>query len=99
VPAAERLRQAGIAIEGPLGADLLLGRTDLDGFLAMYHDQGHIPVKLVAGRTASALAVGADIVFASVGHGSAFDIAGRGIADHTAVLRAVKLVASTEGNA
>jgi 4-hydroxy-L-threonine phosphate dehydrogenase PdxA len=91
-PAAERLRHAGIAVEGPAGADLLLGRTDLDGFLAMYHDQGHIPVKLLAGRTASALAVGAGIVFASVAHGSAFDIAGSGVADPAGILRAVHLV-------
>lgn len=91
-PAAERLRRAGIAIEGPIGADLLLGRTDLDGFLAMYHDQGHIPIKLLAGRTASALAIGAGVMFSSVGHGSAFDIAGSGIADPMGVLRAVHLV-------
>lgn len=97
VPAAERLRQAGITVEGPIGADLLLGRTDIDGFLAMYHDQGHIPVKLLAGRTASALSIGADIVFCSVGHGSAFDIAGRGVADPAGVLRAVHLVAGTGG--
>ena len=92
-PAAERLRRAGIAVEGPTGADLLLGCTDLDGFVAMYHDQGHIPIKLIAGRTASALTVGAGIVFSSVGHGSAFDIAGRGIADPTGILRAIHLVA------
>jgi 4-hydroxythreonine-4-phosphate dehydrogenase len=91
-PAAERLRRDGIAVEGPIGADLLLGRTDLDGFLAMYHDQGHIPIKLLAGRTASALSIGAGVVFCSVGHGSAFDIAGRGIADPAGVLRAVHLV-------
>ena len=91
-PAAERLRAAGFAVEGPTGADLLLGRTDLDAFLAMYHDQGHIPIKLLAGRTASALTVGGDMVFSSVGHGSAFDIAGRGVADPAAILRAIQLV-------
>jgi 4-hydroxy-L-threonine phosphate dehydrogenase PdxA len=91
-PAAERLRRAGIAVEGPIGADLLLGRADLDGFVAMYHDQGHIPIKLIAGRTASALTVGAGIVFSSVGHGSAFDIAGRGTADPAGILRAIDLV-------
>jgi 4-hydroxythreonine-4-phosphate dehydrogenase len=96
-PAAERLRRAGIAVEGPIGADLMLGRTDLHGFLAMYHDQGHIPVKLLAGRTASALSIGAGVVFCSVGHGSAFDIAGRGIADPAAVLRAIDLVGARGG--
>ena len=96
VPAADRLRSAGIAVEGPTGADVLYGRPDLDGFLAMYHDQGHIPVKLLAGRTAVALAIGAGITFCSVGHGSAFDIAGRGLADPAAVLRAVHLVAGVK---
>jgi 4-hydroxy-L-threonine phosphate dehydrogenase PdxA len=91
-PAAERLRRAGVAVEGPIGADILLTRTDLDGFVAMYHDQGHIPIKLLAGRTASALSVGAGIIFCSVGHGSAFDIAGRGVADPAGILRAVHLV-------
>ena len=91
-PAAERLRRGGVAVEGPIGADILLARADLDGFVAMYHDQGHIPIKLLAGRTASALSVGAGIIFCSVGHGSAFDIAGRGIADPAGILRAIHLV-------
>lgn len=92
VPAVSRLRQAGLNVEGPVGADLMLGRSDLDAFVAMYHDQGHIPVKLVAGRKASALSVGAGMVFSSVGHGAAFDIAGRGEADPEAVLRTVHLL-------
>jgi 4-hydroxy-L-threonine phosphate dehydrogenase PdxA len=92
VPAVSRLRQAGLNVEGPVGADLMLGRSDLDGFVAMYHDQGHIPVKLVAGRKASALSVGAGVVFSSVGHGAAFDIAGHGEADPEAVLRTVQLL-------
>lgn len=92
VPAVARLRQAGIAAEGPVGADIILGRKDIDGFVAIYHDQGHIPVKLLAGRNASALSVGAGVLFSSVGHGSAFDIAGRGEADHSAVLRTLRLI-------
>jgi len=91
-PAVERLHAAGIAVEGPAGADVMLTRTDLDAYLAMYHDQGHIPVKLLAGRDAAALTIGAGVLFSSVGHGSAFDIAGRGVADPAAVLRAVRLV-------
>ncbi len=92
VPAVSRLQQAGFKVEGPVGADLMLGRSDLDAFIAMYHDQGHIPVKLVAGRKASALSLGAGVVFSSVGHGAAFDIAGRGQADPEAVLRTVRLL-------
>ena len=93
-PAAERLRAAGIAVEGPTGADVLLGRTGLDAFLAMYHDQGHIPVKLLAGRTAAALSIGACVPFASVGHGSAFDIAGQDKADPEALVRTLRLVSA-----
>jgi 4-hydroxy-L-threonine phosphate dehydrogenase PdxA len=95
VLAVSALRDRGIDAVGPLGADLMLGpdrRSDFDACVAMYHDQGHIPVKVLAGRTASALSVGAGITFSSVGHGAAFDIAGKGVADPDAVLRAVRLV-------
>ena len=92
VPAARRLRAAGVDVEGPLGADVLLARRDRDAYVAMYHDQGHVPVKLLAPREAVALAIGANVVFASVGHGSAFDIAGRGVADPAAVLRSLELL-------
>jgi 4-hydroxy-L-threonine phosphate dehydrogenase PdxA len=91
-PAVARLRKAGIAAEGPVGADVILGRKDIDGFVAIYHDQGHIPVKLLAGRNASALSVGAGVLFSSVGHGSAFDIAGQDKADAAAVLRTLRLI-------
>ena len=92
LPAVRRLRKAGILAEGPVGADILLGRKDIDGFVAIYHDQGHIPVKLLAGRNASALSVGAGVLFSSVGHGSAFDIAGQNRADPAAVLRTLRLI-------
>jgi 4-hydroxythreonine-4-phosphate dehydrogenase len=92
VPAAKRLQAAGLNVEGPLGADLMLGRRDFDAFVAMYHDQGHIPVKLIAGRNSAAMSIGAGMLFSSVGHGSAFDIAGRGVAEPDAVLRSLKLV-------
>lgn len=93
VPAAARLRDLGVDVEGPVGADLLIGRREFDAFVAMYHDQGHIPVKLLAGRVASALSIGGGVIFSSTGHGSAFDIAGKGIADPEATLRAIRLVA------
>jgi 4-hydroxythreonine-4-phosphate dehydrogenase len=91
-PAVARLRKAGVRAEGPTGADIMLGRKDIDGFVAIYHDQGHIPVKLLAGRNASALSVGAGVLFSSVGHGSAFDIAGQNKADPAAVLRTLRLI-------
>jgi 4-hydroxy-L-threonine phosphate dehydrogenase PdxA len=92
VPAAAALRAKGVDVEGPIGADLLIGRKDLDAFVAMYHDQGHIPVKLLAGRKASALSIGAGLMFSTVGHGSAHDIAGRNEADPEAVLRTLALL-------
>ncbi len=91
VPAVARLRAEGLDVEGPIGADLLLGRDGFDAFVAIFHDQGHIPIKLVAGRTAAGLSVGGPIVFSSVGHGAAFDIAGRNEASPDAVLRALAL--------
>ncbi len=93
-PAAARLRAAGIAVEGPAGADALLAQRGCDVYVAMYHDQGHVPVKLLAPRDAAALSIGAGVLFSSVGHGGAFDIAGRGVADPAATLRALAIVSS-----
>ncbi len=93
VPAVERLRAEGIKVEGPTGADVLLAARRMDLCVAMYHDQGHIPIKLIAGRDSAAISIGAGLLFSSVGHGSAFDIAGRGIADPAPLLRTLRLVA------
>jgi len=95
VPAVAALTAAGIAAEGPYGADVLLaagGRDGRDGFVAMYHDQGHVPVKLLAGTGSAALTIGAGVPFCSVGHGTAFDIAGRGAADPAALIRALDVL-------
>jgi 4-hydroxy-L-threonine phosphate dehydrogenase PdxA len=70
-------------------------RRDIDAFVAMYHDQGHIPIKLLAGRNSAAMSIGAGFVFSSVGHGSAFDIAGRGIAEPDALIRSIELVSGS----
>jgi 4-hydroxy-L-threonine phosphate dehydrogenase PdxA len=85
---AATLKQLGVA-HPRIG---VFGINDIDGFVAIYHDQGHIPVKLLAGRNASALSVGAGVLFSSVGHGSAFDIAGQNKADPAAVLRTLRLI-------
>lgn len=92
-PAVAILRERGIDAEGPVGADLIISRKDIDAFVAIYHDQGHIPIKLLAGRNACALSIGSGVIFSSTGHGSAFDIAGLGIADPEAALRAIRMVA------
>lgn len=95
-PAVAALRDRGVRVDGPTGADILLGGDrDADAYLAMYHDQGHIPIKTLAGRTAAAVTIGAGAPFASVGHGPAFNIAGQGIADPSAVLAALRLLAPT----
>ncbi|HEY9280172.1 MAG TPA: 4-hydroxythreonine-4-phosphate dehydrogenase PdxA [Eoetvoesiella sp.] len=93
VPAVARLRAMGYSVDGPTGADVMLSQRKHDVYLAMYHDQGHIPIKLLSPLTASALSVGSGIVFSSVGHGCAYDIAGRGVADPTATLRTVRMLA------
>jgi 4-hydroxy-L-threonine phosphate dehydrogenase PdxA len=94
-PAVARLRALGIAADGPFGADLLLGQRKHDAYLAMFHDQGHIPIKLLSPLRASALSIGAGVLFSSVGHGSAFDIAGKGEADPVAVIETLSLLHRT----
>lgn len=93
VPAARRLRELGVDVGDPRGADVLLADREHDLYVAMLHDQGHIPVKLLAPQGASALSIGAGVLLASTGHGSAMDIAGSGTARPDALLRSLRLVA------
>ena len=93
VPAAAQLRALGLDVTGPQGADVLLAERRHDLYVAMLHDQGHIPVKLLAPQAASAISIGADVLLASTGHGSAMDIAGTGAARPDALLRSLRLVA------
>ncbi|MBA2961957.1 MULTISPECIES: PdxA family dehydrogenase [Ramlibacter] len=97
LPAADRLRAAGLDVTGPQGADVLLAGRAHDLYVAMLHDQGHIPVKLLAPQGASALSIGADVVLGSTGHGSAMDIAGTGTARPDALLRSLRLLAGLAG--
>ncbi|TKB70934.1 MAG: 4-hydroxythreonine-4-phosphate dehydrogenase PdxA [Nitrospira sp.] len=96
LPAAEAARRSGIQASNPLPADTLFGKAAkgaYDGVVAMYHDQGLIPLKLVAFGTCVNLTVGIPIIRTSVDHGTAFDIAGRGIADPGSLLEAITLAA------
>jgi 4-hydroxythreonine-4-phosphate dehydrogenase len=93
--------QAGVAAAGPLPADTLIQRAiggAFDGVVAMYHDQGHIPLKLVGLGAAVNVTLGLPIVRTSPSHGTAFDIAWTGRADprgmRTAIDVAAKLVAA-----
>ncbi len=98
-PAVAALRNEGYRIDGPHGADILLSQRRHDLYVAMLHDQGHIPVKLLAPNAASALSIGADALLSSVGHGSAMDIAGKGVADPTALLRTIAMLSGAQAAA
>ena len=80
-------------VTGPHGADVVLAKRGHDVYLAMYHDQGHIPFKVTSPNSGIAMSVGAPVLFSSVAHGSAHDIAGSGRADATALINAVLLIA------
>jgi len=88
-PGIESARALGILAEGPSGADTLLGQPGYDAFVAMLHDQGHVAAKIAAPRRIVGQVVGAPLLFASVGHGTAMDIAGRGVADPEALIVAI----------
>lgn len=92
VPAARQLRELGLDVSGPQGADVLLADGKHDLYVAMLHDQGHIPIKLLAPQAASAISIGAEVLLASTGHGSAMDIAGQGSARPDALLRSLRLL-------
>jgi 4-hydroxythreonine-4-phosphate dehydrogenase len=93
MPAVAVLRERGWDVEGPLPADTLFfraGRGDFDVVVAMYHDQGHGPVKVMGLEAGVNVTVGLPVIRTSVDHGTAFDIAGKGIADERSMLEALK---------
>jgi 4-hydroxythreonine-4-phosphate dehydrogenase len=95
-PAVEAARSRGIAIDGPFPGDTIFARAtrgEFDAVIACYHDQGLIPVKLLAFGRAVNVTLGLPIVRTSVDHGTAFDIAGKGIAEPSSMVEAVLLAA------
>ncbi|WP_020202184.1 MULTISPECIES: 4-hydroxythreonine-4-phosphate dehydrogenase PdxA [Cupriavidus] len=93
IPAVLALRERGWNVEGPLPADTLFfraGRGDFDLVVAMYHDQGHGPVKVLGLEAGVNITVGLPVIRTSVDHGTAFDIAGKGIADERSLLEALR---------
>jgi 4-hydroxy-L-threonine phosphate dehydrogenase PdxA len=88
-PAIDAAAARGVAASGPFGADTIFHMRGVDAFVVMLHDQGHIAAKLLAQNAAAALTIGTPILFASVAHGSAHDIAGKGVADPAAMVEAV----------
>ena len=88
-------RKAGINVEGPFGADTMFHRSDVDAFVVMFHDQGHITSKLLARNRVAGLILGTPVLFSSVAHGSALDIAGQNKASPEAVVEAVRRLVAT----
>jgi len=87
-PAIEGARRQAV-VDGPIGADTLLQREGYDAYVVMLHDQGHVAAKLLAPNGAAAMTIGTPVLFSSVAHGSALDIAGKGRADPAAMVEAI----------
>ena len=101
-PAVERLKRLGIAARGPLPADTMFhpaARATYDAALCMYHDQALIPIKTLAFDHAVNVTLGLPFMRTSPDHGTAFDIAGKGTADPTSLIAALRLAARLAGSA
>lgn len=97
LPAIETLRAKGWRVDGPLPADTAFfraGRGDFDVVIAMYHDQGHAPVKVLGIADGVNITIGLPVIRTSVDHGTAFDIAGKGIADEESLMEALRQAAA-----
>jgi len=92
-PAIARAAAGNIDVHGPFGADTMFRKKGADAFIVMLHDQGHITAKLQAFNRTAGLSIGSPILFSSVAHGSAHDIAGKGQADPGAMIEAITRLA------
>jgi 4-hydroxythreonine-4-phosphate dehydrogenase len=93
IPAVRECQAKGWKVDGPLPADTLFfraARGDFDLVVAMYHDQGHGPVKVMGLEAGVNITVGLPVIRTSVDHGTAFDIAGKGIADEGSLIEALR---------
>jgi 4-hydroxythreonine-4-phosphate dehydrogenase len=96
-PAVAACRARGWDVTGPLPADTLFylaARGDYDIVVAMYHDQGHGPIKVLGLEAGVNITVGLPVIRTSVDHGTAFDIAGKGIADERSMIEALRQAAA-----
>jgi 4-hydroxythreonine-4-phosphate dehydrogenase len=99
-PAVRQAAASGIPVSGPWPSDTLFVRAqrgEFEGVVAMYHDQGHIALKLLSGLAAVNITLGLPIVRTSVAHGTAYDIAGKGIADPSSLVEAARVAARLVG--
>ncbi len=92
-PAIAAAAAGGIDVHGPFGADTMFARPGFDAHIVMVHDQGHITAKLLAPNRTAGLTIGTPILFSSVAHGSALDIAGQNRASPQAVVEAIARLA------
>lgn len=92
-PAIADARSSGIAAEGPFGADTIFHKPGYDACVVMTHDQGHVAAKSLAIDRTAGLTIGTPILFSSVAHGSAYDIAGRNKASARAMIEALRRLA------
>lgn len=102
VPAIEACRRDEIDVQGPFSADtvfLRASRGEFDAVIACYHDQAMIPVKCLSFGEAVNVTLGLPFIRTSVDHGTAFDIAGKGIAEHSSMVAAIKLAAELSSRA
>ena len=101
IPAIKWAQQQGYPVEGPFPPDTLfylsVRRKKFDAIVCMYHDQGHIPSKLLDFECGVNVALGLPIVRTSVDHGTAFDIAGRGVASTKSLIRAIEFAERLTG--
>ena len=96
MPAIDSCRRDDINVQGPFSADtvfLRASRGEFDGVIACYHDQAMIPVKCLSFGEAVNVTLGLPFIRTSVDHGTAFDIAGKGLAEHSSMVAAIKLAA------
>jgi 4-hydroxythreonine-4-phosphate dehydrogenase len=101
-PAIEACRRDEIDVQGPFSADtvfLRASRGEFDAVVACYHDQAMIPVKCLSFGEAVNVTLGLPFIRTSVDHGTAFDIAGKGIAEHSSMVAAIKLAAELSSRA
>jgi 4-phospho-D-threonate 3-dehydrogenase / 4-phospho-D-erythronate 3-dehydrogenase len=89
----------GITMGDPAGIGPEIVVKAFDAYVAMYHDQSHIPIKTVAFDSIAGLIIGTPLVIATVGHGTAFEIAGKGQANARPMVEAIKLVSQSCGSA
>lgn len=101
IPAVKEVKSLGVDVEGPFPADAFFGKQSHKGYdavVAMYHDQGLIPLKMSSFGKGVNFSAGLNIVRTSPDHGTAYDIAGKGTANVSSMIEAIKLAVAVSGN-